>query len=62
MFLRNKRNETEILFAQLALMRDWAKGLLKAGDLDLDDVLYRTFDAADTLLELWDPQEEENEG
>lgn len=62
MFLRNKRNETEILFGQLTLMRDWAQGRIESGDLDIDNVLYRTLDAADTLLELWDPQEEGNGG
>ena len=61
MFLRNKRNETEILFAQLTLMRDWARERLDSGDPDTDDVFHSTFCAADILISIWDLQEEENE-
>ena len=60
MFLRNKRNETEILFAQLTLMRDWAQGLIAAGDPDNEDVIRRTYYATHDLLRMWDPQEEGN--
>ena len=61
MFLRKKKTETEVLFAQLTLMRDWAKGRIDAGDLDIDDVIHRTYRSADNLLTIWNPQEAENE-
>ena len=61
MFLRNKKTDSEILFEQLTLMRDWAQVRLDSGDPDIDDVFHSTFCAADILLAIWDPQEAENE-
>ena len=62
MFLRKKKTETEVLFGQLTLMRDWAQAHIELGDPDIDDVIHRTYYAASTLLTLWDAQEEGNGG
>ena len=62
MFMRKKKTETEILFGQLTLMRDWAKGRIEALDPDIDDVIHRTYYATTDLLKMWDPQEEGNGG
>lgn len=31
----------------------WAEGRILSGDIDLDDVVYRSRDAATALLQIW---------
>lgn len=35
-------------------LRDAMQRRIDAGDLDFDDIVYRSRDAADTLIEVWD--------
>lgn len=41
----------------LTKAHDWADGRIRKGDFDFDDVVYRTRDAAKTLLDIWFPVE-----
>lgn len=61
MFLRNKKTDHEIFIGQLCEVRDWTRRRIDAGDPDISDIVYEMHDAAQALLEILDPQEDENE-
>lgn len=60
MFLRHKRTNEEIFIEQLYVVRDRAREAIDGLHLGIDSIVYEMHDAAQTLIELLDPQEEEN--
>ena len=60
MFLRNKKTDKEIFIEQLYVVRDWAREAIDGPHLGIDGIVYEMHDAAQTLIELLGPQEEEN--
>ena len=61
MFLRNKRTNSEIFIEQLLFIQDWTEDLMDKYNPDFYDIVCRSNRATGVLLELLDPQEEENE-
>lgn len=61
MFLRHKKNESEVFTEQLVFVRSWTKDLIDKYNPDAEDIVCRSYRATGVLLELLDPQEEENE-
>ena len=42
-----------VTLTELETLRAWSQARIDAGDMDFDDIVYRTRDAAATLLEIW---------
>ena len=61
MFLRKNKTEEEIFIEQLYVVRDWAREAIDGPHLGIDGIVYEMHDAAQTLIDVLDPQEEENE-
>ncbi len=59
--MRKTKNNKQIIESELILLRDYTQARIDNGDLDFDDWIYRSRDAAQTLLDVFFEQEKKNE-